>query len=65
MGNSSSRLAKLIGSIRKLAQRKRAERRAKAGWTRPANPLQPQLRPAFALARVRAARTVRAQRRIH
>jgi hypothetical protein len=62
MSNSSNRLAKLIGSIRKLAQRKRAERRAKAGWARPANPLQPQLRPAFALARATQRRPARRTR---
>jgi hypothetical protein len=62
MSNSPNRLARLIGSIRKIAQRKRAERRAKAGWSRPANPLQPQLRPAFALARPAQRRTVRRTR---
>lgn len=43
----TSRIGRMIGNIRKIAQRRRAARRAKATWQQPAQPWQPQLKPAF------------------
>lgn len=46
--NRGGRLSKFIGAIRKIAMRRRAERRAKADWAKPAPPWQPRMRPAYA-----------------
>jgi hypothetical protein len=46
--NRGGRLSKFIGAIRKIAMRRRAERRAKAEWSKPALPWQPRIRPAYA-----------------